>query len=518
MNKTINANIGGFVFQVDEDAYQRLHNYLETLKRHFSQSEGKEEIIEDIESRIAEILVEKLQNRKIVNINDVDAVIKAMGKPEDFDDIEEKQAGTSYTSSGDKRFFRNPDDKVLGGVCSGISSYFNIDPLWLRLAFALSVLMLGTGILIYIILWIIIPEAKTAAEKLQMKGEKVNISNIEKTIKEEFEQVKNKFNDFAENAKGYAKGEEVREFKSRSQKFFYELGGLIRNIFQYIGKALGVFIVVVGIIILIGLGLGAVGATSAMTVSYPVFMDYIFENSKQATLGAIGLVLLIAIPLIALITKGLLFLMKVKVKSPWLRISLVSAWFVGLVITIFVCWQVSTDFRTKGSFVETTVIQVPGDTLWLEMSNNDFIEFEEFDFDHIHFDEVKIYDDTIILTDIQLHVDLADVKDVEMRMYFSARGNTRHEANQRAKKIKYDYLSDSTSITFSPAFSMGDHVWRNQKVRIYLKIPKNKTVQMSNDLDRILYNEEFVPSGTHITLTSSAIKQNETEPISQIVY
>lgn len=494
MNKTINANIGGFVFQVDEDAYQVLHNYIETLKRHFTQSEGRDEIIEDIESRIAELLLERLQTRTIVNLQDVEAIIAAMGKPEDFDDSNEQHTTGTFSNGGEKRFFRNPDDKILGGVCSGISAYFGIDPLWLRLGFILSIFGFGTGFLIYIILWIIIPEAKTAAEKLQMRGEKVNISNIEKTIKEEFEQVKNRFNEFTDNTKNYAKSDGAREFRSGTQKFFHDLGNFFRNVFQYLGKALGIFVVVIGIIILVSLGLGAVGTTSAISFQYPGFMDYIFENQQQVTLATIGLVLLIAIPVIALITKGLLFLMKVKVKSPLLRISLGTTWVIGLLITIYACWRVGMDFRTKGTYVETTVIQVPGDTLWLNLKNDqhlEFIDFNDDDFDGWHFDQATIYEDTIIMTDIELRIDLVDRPDVEMRIYFTARGSNRYEANQRARKLQYEFETDTNSISFNPTFSIAEKLWRNQRVRINLRVPKSKTVQMSNELDRFLYIDEY---------------------------
>src|SRR5688572_21955605 len=162
MNKTVNVNIGGMAFIIDEDAFNRLHQYLENLKRHFGSTEGGTEIIQDIEARIAELLSEKLATRTIISNRDVEEVIAEMGGPEEFGGTDEPAAPKSannFESEEPKRVYRHPDDQVLGGVCSGIAAYLGFDPLWLRLAFALAVLFFGTGILIYIILWIVIPKA-----------------------------------------------------------------------------------------------------------------------------------------------------------------------------------------------------------------------------------------------------------------------------------------------------------------------------------------------------------------------
>ena len=152
----------------------------------------------DIESRIAEMFQEKIsKNKEVITAEDIDQVISVMGKPEDYvdgetstesgSDEDNTKPETDIPYSGRRRVFRDPDNNVLGGVCGGIAVYFNFDPIWLRLAFAISFFVFGTGFLLYILFWIIIPEAKTTAEKLEMRGEKVNVSNIEKSIKEELE-------------------------------------------------------------------------------------------------------------------------------------------------------------------------------------------------------------------------------------------------------------------------------------------------------------------------------------------
>lgn len=188
MNKTININLGGFFFHIDEIAYQKLRRYLESISKSLSDDpQGKNEIIPDIEARISELLSEKITDaRQVVNEGDIDDIIVIMGQPEDYADAEQEYSDASYSytrnNASGKKLFRDGDDKFLGGVCSGVGHYFNIDVIWIRLAF-IVLLFSGFSPLIYIILWILLPEAKTTSEKLQMEGEAVNIDNIEKKIR-----------------------------------------------------------------------------------------------------------------------------------------------------------------------------------------------------------------------------------------------------------------------------------------------------------------------------------------------
>lgn len=198
MNQTVTINISGIVFHIEIDAYEDLKKYLNKIKSYFNNSEECEEIMTDIEARIAELFSEKLSDvNQVILKKDVEEVITIMGKPEQYitdDDIEQEE--TTYerkkSTSSDKKFFRNPDERVLGGVCSGIAAYFGFDTIWARLFFVMTTLFLGFGPFIYIILWIVIPEAKTASDRLQMKGEPINIDNIGKTVQDEASKVNDK--------------------------------------------------------------------------------------------------------------------------------------------------------------------------------------------------------------------------------------------------------------------------------------------------------------------------------------
>jgi len=204
MKKTENINIGGLAFIIDQDAYGHLGKYLNSLKSYFHGHEGCDEILEDIEIRIAEILKENLKYTEVITKKDLDAVISIMGTARDFGIDEGFVADTNESSAfnesnsdyvGRKRLFRDPDNKILGGVASGLSIYFGIsNPIWMRALFALLTFS-GFPFLIYIVMWIVVPIARTAPEKLAMRGEPVNIDTIAKNVEDELNELKDKLED-----------------------------------------------------------------------------------------------------------------------------------------------------------------------------------------------------------------------------------------------------------------------------------------------------------------------------------
>ncbi len=197
MKKTITINLGGAVFSIDEDAYELLKNYLDKIESHFSDEGERSDILADIESRIAELFSGGASpGLKPVTIRDVEMVIGIMGDPGDIADAKgeghSSSESESYSSGrkGRRRIYRDVDNRILGGVCSGISSYWSVDVLWIRTAFVVLSLLFFSGFLLYLLLWLVIPPAVTTAQKLEMKGEPVNISNIVRAVKEEFNNVR----------------------------------------------------------------------------------------------------------------------------------------------------------------------------------------------------------------------------------------------------------------------------------------------------------------------------------------
>ncbi|MCK6648775.1 MAG: PspC domain-containing protein, partial [Bacteroidia bacterium] len=257
MNRTITMNLSGIIFHIEEDAYDKLNKYLAAIRGYFSNSESKDEIMTDIESRIAEMLQSKVsQTKQAVLMADVESVIAVMGKPEDFADEnsqgnnnESQRVETQYQYSGKRRrVFRDPDEKILGGVCSGIANYFDFDPIYLRGAFAISFFIFGTGILLYIILWMIIPEAKTTAEKLEMRGEKVDINNIGKAVSEEFDDLKKRVNNWEQKVNTNENKERV---KSSAQRIGAFITDVFENLFKVFGKIFSILLIMVGVGLLV---------------------------------------------------------------------------------------------------------------------------------------------------------------------------------------------------------------------------------------------------------------------------
>ena len=191
MKKTYTINLSGKIFHIDEDALEKLQEYINTLKTYYTREEDGNEIMDDIENRIGELFTESLkeQFREVVTIEDVDQAIATMGTPDDIID-EDEQPRTSPSKQA-KKLYRNPDDKILGGVAGGMAAYWGISSLLIRICFVLLCCYYGIFIIVYIILWIAVPKAKTTKQKLEMKGESINVSNIERSIKDEYQEIKN---------------------------------------------------------------------------------------------------------------------------------------------------------------------------------------------------------------------------------------------------------------------------------------------------------------------------------------
>jgi phage shock protein PspC (stress-responsive transcriptional regulator) len=191
MKITVSINLGGYSFNIDEDAYSELKRYLKNLELHFAGEESSAEILSDIEARMAELFRTKMTTYKqVISINDVSQVISVLGTPEDISENDGPTAREKFSSPGYHRMYRDPDHRIIGGVCAGMGAYWNIEPWIVRIIFFILAMMGGLGILVYLILYIVLPEAKTTAQKIEMKGEPVNIHNITQSVKKEFENLR----------------------------------------------------------------------------------------------------------------------------------------------------------------------------------------------------------------------------------------------------------------------------------------------------------------------------------------
>ncbi len=204
MKKVLNINMRGIIITIEEDAFQKLSNYLDSINSHFKTKKGYEDIMSDIETRIAELFQQKLKDGKqSISMEDVEEIISVMGHPSDFNLDEEEYTATAAETykRKQKRLFRDMDNRMIAGVCAGLGAYFNIDLVWFRVAFVAALFLGGSSILVYLILWVVIPPARTLSEKLEMQGDPVTIENIENAFKEEVSGLKDKLNDLTKQAK-----------------------------------------------------------------------------------------------------------------------------------------------------------------------------------------------------------------------------------------------------------------------------------------------------------------------------
>jgi phage shock protein PspC (stress-responsive transcriptional regulator) len=517
MNKTYTINISGIIFHIDEFAYEKLKGYLNTIRSYFKDSEGQEEIMTDIESRIAEIFSGRINNAKqVILMEDVDQMIAIMGNPEVFknEDGTESQANYSesakntYSNSGKrKRIFRDPDDKVLGGVCSGVGNYFDIDPIWLRLAFAASFFYFGSGFLFYIILWMVIPEARTTAEKLEMRGEKVNINNIEKNFKEEMENLKNRFNQNVNSSDPNNKMAGFRGFINRTVDLIAQLISGFGRVFL---KALGFILVITGIIFLVVLLASIFGNGGFVNISnsgitsidlQDVLMKF-FNTSAQMNEAKIAVFLLIGVPVLMFIYQGIKILFRIKGQNKWINISATILWLIGLGLTIDVMSSMSNEFKQKSTVKEKFVINNPkSNTLYLTVPEN-YQWGEENEEDYNDEDVKYMHNRWNIMVNnekgLDFYMPVIDIQrsktdSFELYVIKSSKGGSKKEALRRAEAISYSYMINDSNVIFNPKFEVPENQkWRAQRVKIILKVPTGKSVYLHQKIRPLIYDIDNV--------------------------
>lgn len=506
MNKTLTINLGGIVFHIEEDAYEKLHQYLSSIKGYFTDSDGRDEIIADIELRIAELFQELLKGgRQVVVMADVERMMNQMGRPEEFageepaakEPSQEKSAPSASGSSGARRrrFFRNPDDKVLGGVCGGIAAHFDTDPLYIRLGFVLAfILGLGSSLIIYIILWMLIPEANSTAEKLEMRGEPVNISNIEKTIRDEAGHFKKKVNDLKEEVTG----SKTRNFIER---VFSGMGTVFSQLLKALVKVLAIFIVLMALLILISIILGVLGVVGGLSMHLPFTVSSFFDFAAPSNhaLAVVSLLLVTTIPFLMLLYGGIKLLFNIRTRRHYIGLTALTLWLIGLGGAAYSFAHVFRQFSDRGSVRESIPVSSSSTgILYLEASRGWMDESHEEDEEHFCIDnELCFIDDSMAFRRVRLNIIKADSTEFELVKIASARGPNRKEAVSVAERINYNMKVQDSMVVFNPCLVLGKgEKFRNQKLRFVLKVPVGKTVFIGSSMEDIIYDIDNV-TNTH---------------------
>lgn len=605
MKKIININFQGRVIPIEESAYETLKQYVDSLRQYFANEDGRDEIINDIESRIAELFSERLKRgTACITDEDINAVISSMGRPQDFEEQTgapadntntyqaNQQTNQSYSSgtyttnnasrgrlyrnaddkivggvcSGlanylgidpvimrvlfviligvlfwvyillwiivpsqslqtniTKRLYRNADDKVLAGVCGGLASYFNIDAWIPRLVFALPLIIglisttmnavwwtwdfgdapriitgsLGSTLfLTYIILWIAVPFASTASEKLEMRGEKVDLNSIRDTVKVDLENFKTKAEKWGQEVKQTAQdlGHRASSFGqtagTQARGFATEAAPLARRMGNGAGEAIGMlfkafFLFIAGIIaislfaLLIALIFGGMAA-------FPL-KNFILESSGQDMLAWATLIFFLGVPLVGLITWLVRRIMGVHSKNNYLGYTFGGLWVLGWFCVIFLLGSFASNFKVSIP-VEDKISIAPPTTgkLYVDV-NRSHLEYYRGDWFGFRFNEdLPIYGinmDTLMLNTVKVRIVKSKDSSFHATRLRISQGNSREIATKNANNIHFNIDQQDTTLYLPEGFAVSSaDKFRNQKVLIVIEVPVGKRIQMSNTI------------------------------------
>lgn len=502
MNKTVNINLGGLPFILDEPAYNKLHTYLQALQRSFAATEGEGhvEIMADIEARVAEILTMKLGNSKqIVTVADIDEVISIMGKPEDLGAETNEQGTTDSTGSSSfrtdfrRRIYRDEDNATVGGVCSGLGAYFDIDPVWIRIAFAIAILVFGSGVMLYIVLWAVIPAAKTPAQKLEMRGDNYDLNNIKRSFKEEGERFGKRMEEWG---KELGSEESKRRFKRAGRDIVDSVTPAARRAADIVSKvflSIALFFVALLFVVL------AIALFSD-TSSFHFGNDMPFETSMlrlaslftesdgETNLLILGLALFALTPLFTLLFNIIRKLFGVRQRVKLVGIAASVLWWAGVVICGLETYRIFQRFDEKGSTTERIDIAQPkGDTLTIETripaAGIDMPEIEFFD------DTEYLGSDNPITLWPQARINIRPSENDKfyIKLLRISRGKNSGQAQLLAKDINLVHeVKDSSRLVIEKFGTLPPNsLFRGQRLTVIVYVPKGKYVSLDSSVDNL---------------------------------
>jgi phage shock protein PspC (stress-responsive transcriptional regulator) len=588
MKQVININFHGQVVPIEVSAFDLLKQYTASLNNYFANEEGKEEIINDIESRIAELFQERLKKGvTCITDDDVNAIIKSMGRPEEFEGEEntsssntssnknssssfagaqQAQQNTDY-ASGNKRLYRDENDKILGGVCAGLANYFGIDIVIVRIIFVVLAISFGFGLIpyiilwvavpssatkviggarkrmfrdpddkkvagvcsgignyfgisawipriffllpflsfvfnwshwgffdfpnffrfgfspgaliIYIILWLVIPEAATTAEKLEMKGEKVDLNSIKNSVVEEMKGVQQRAERLGHEARAFA--------EEKGKTMGAEMGTAARRSSRSLGDII-VFIVKAFAYFILGcFGFGFVIALFAFAIaSIGVFplKDYLLTDGWQNAFAWGTLIFFIAIPVIGIITWVIRRLAKIRTNSKVLRFTFFGLWLIGLFCFISMIVSVAKDFKSANSINEEEIVLSNPGLNKLELTSNsstkryyrnNWLRFEPF--------QNLNDDDTVFVQNVSVKIIKATNDSFRVTMIKMANGSSRRAADTLARLIQFNVTQKDSLLQLDKGIAITrDNKFRNQRIIITVYVPVGKQIRVDNNV------------------------------------
>ncbi len=481
MNKTVNINLANILFHIDEKAFNKLQRYLESIKRSFSGTTGSDEIIADIEARIAELFQEKMESdRQVITLKEVDEVIAVMGQPEDYmideDIFEDEPRNFGSTKSKAKKLYRDIDSKYIGGVCSGLEHYLGFDALWIRLIFILLALFTGFGFIAYILLWILVPEAATTSQKLDMRGEPVNISNIEKKVKEGFD-------DVADRVKSVDYEKVGNKVKSSGKTFFDAIGDIIMFLFKVFGKFIGILLIIIGAATLIGLfiGLFTVGILDIVHIPGIDFYDMVNSTAAPVWLVSLFAFFAIGIPFFFLLYLGLKILVNnLKSIGNIAKFSLLGLWLLSIIVLSVFGIQQASAHAYNGTTTETQelVFTAQPDSLHIVLNSSDYYDRQK----NLGIDGMTLsYNDDgeklLFSDDVIVNFKKSEDTLSRIRIRKDANGSSFESAKRRSSEINYQYTVEGNTLRLDDFLTTSaKNKVRDQEVRVTVFIPATTVI------------------------------------------
>ena len=578
MKQVININFQGRVVPIEVSAFDILKQYTESLNRHFANEEGKDEIINDIESRIGELFQERLNNgATCITEDDVNAVIKSMGRPEEFEGVEEntgtrpttgpaassEQFSSTGNSSAHKRLYRDENNKILGGVCAGIANYFGIDSLVVRILFVVTgigffayillwafvpsssdtviggrrkklyrdsddkiiagvcsglgnyfgisawiprvlfalpflsfvfrwnhwgavtfpdFIRLGFSpgaLIVYIILWLVIPEAFTTAEKLEMKGAKIDIDSIKNSVVEEMKDVKQRAQKFGKEASSAV--------TDKTKAFTAEAGNVARRSSRSLGDVIVFLLKIFAYVVIgfaaLGLVLGLFGLGIVSIGLFPL-KEFIIKDGWENAFAWGTLLFFIAVPIIGIITWIIRRLAKAKGNRKMIRLAFGSLWFIGWVCVIMLVSSLFNDvyYNNKNVAEQDIVLANPG-AKKLEVTGvshlekyvgNRWLNFEPFS---------GFQDDTAYIKNIDVHIMKSPNDSFRVTIIKLASGRSTGEADKLATIINYGGVQKDSVLQLDRGIKINKtDKFRNQAIILTIYVPVGKHIKVDKSI------------------------------------
>jgi phage shock protein PspC (stress-responsive transcriptional regulator) len=491
MDKTININLGGILFQIDEEALRILRDYLLAINNRFSNVQGGHETVEDIESRIAEIFQTQKGLAGVITRENVEAMISIIGKPEDFDHGEPYTGASNYTPPR-RRMHRNPDDFIISGVCGGIGAYLDTDPVLFRILFIISA-MFGIGLLIYVALWIALPMARTDSQKREMSGVSYHSATTQNS---------QYANTQMTEAPQYHDG-----YKSSSG-----VGSAINEIFRAIGKVIyiivRIFLIMIGVVfVLTGFlsilsfvlvfifkfpGIYSIEASGINLINFTDFLNYIVSYGSVPWIIILSSIVFI-LPMLALIYWGVKMIFWFNARDGVVSLVALVVWVMAIAALTIIGLNEGISFAHNARSSAETVLQNSPDTLYV-ISDNKIADLKfEKDFILPH-EEYSVYindEKKELYIRSYLAVDRSDDRSTRIEARKSSSGRTEMEAMKKTEGLMYNYSIKGDTLHVDEYFtSPAGRKWSADNVGINLYIPTGTILKFEKD-PRILLHSSF---------------------------